>query len=307
MGLLDGLLGPPSVMPPTPPPGAPARPRSPPSSDGSSNSEQQCPTGSGDTKQRPLPQQRAVKQAPQLEEGNIPKDEEERRATTRAGAGRGRYHTARGGVTGSSSVRYASAKGKASSRFQAMTARDAEQEAAERARELRRRDSARRTARRAASSRTPLPSSRPPQAAWRKLPSGLSAAERSSGAPQLDDLWAQVEQQVTGLGGPPMPQEQDETVYGSQRPLTAKERQYQAEKMEEIAARKRLIQMREQEKERKAVAKYEMKRKELEGYRKAAIRPKSELKAEQERAKAIRERLNAVREREQAWRERVTA
>lgn len=259
---------------------------------------------------QPAPSAPLKKHAQQQEEGSVAVDEEERRAKRRAGGG-GRYNTARGPVTGKSygtTARYASSKGKASARFQAMTARDAEREARDRAREMSRRESARKTARRAALNRTPLPTTQPVQPAWRKYPMGQSAAAGDPGQ-QLDDVWDQVEQEyaMTRFGLPPQPQEQTKQTFGSQRPLSSKERAYQIEKMEENAARRRLHQLKEQEKERLAIAKHEARQKELERYRKAQQRPKNELKENQARAKAVRDRLGAVQERERAWRDRVAA
>ena len=349
MNFFGSMLGPPTIMPspppldmpPTPPqPPAPAETSSPQSSISSTFS---LPTGESSVGHksalaRPIAkkapqdeellkevlkqqqQQTPVKHAQQQEEGHAPRDEDERRASY---LGAHRFNTARGGsssgqLTGSS-ARYASPKGKASSRFQAMTARDAERDAADRAKELKRRESARLTARKASASRTPLPSSRPPPAAWRKLPNGQSLADmhvagRASASPQLDELWEKAEDSSYHLGLPPQPQEQlQEPVYGSERQPTAKERRFQADKMEQIAVRKRLIALREQEKERKAIFKYEARQKELQHYRKAAQRPKNELKASQDKAKEIRERLNEKmrqemeQEREEAWKQRATA
>jgi len=216
----------------------------------------------------------------------------------------------------SNTARYASGKGKASSRFQAMTARDAQREEMDRQHELTRRETARKTARRAALNRTPLPSSRPAAPAWRKYPGGRSAAISAStfgdgdvdwhGKSQLDELWENAwDPNWLERANIPQPHEQAQETYGSQRPLTAKERQYQAEKMDEIEARKRLQRQKDYAKERKAIAKYEARQKELEHYRKAQQKPKSDLKLSQEKARAIRERLNQVQEREKAWRERV--
>eukprot|EP00322_Chrysochromulina_rotalis_P030235 CAMPEP_0115883034 /NCGR_PEP_ID=MMETSP0287-20121206/29341_1 /TAXON_ID=412157 /ORGANISM="Chrysochromulina rotalis, Strain UIO044" /LENGTH=129 /DNA_ID=CAMNT_0003339189 /DNA_START=12 /DNA_END=401 /DNA_ORIENTATION=+ len=125
---------------------------------------------------------------------------------------------------------------------------------------------------------------------------------------QIDQVWEEVEIQHLShqLGLPPQPQHQEQ-IYGSQRPLTAKERRMQIEKMEEIAARRHLREHKEYEKERRAVAKYEMRQKELQHYRKAQQRPKDELKEKQAKARELQGRLSAVRERELAWRERVTA
>ena len=257
----------------------------------------------------------ATKHKPQ-EETHVAKDEEERLATRKNTKGTARqYMTARNGSVGRS-ARYMSPKGKTSTRFASMTARDAEEEVAQRRKEMRHRASARNSARKAIESarQAPIPTTRPAPAQWRKFPSGHSAAKSANGSgqssSQLDDAWEAAGEELAGH--PPRAQEQriHQPKFGSERPMTAKERAYQLEKQMEIRAKKKLADMREYEKERRAIHKYEMKQKELDYMRKnphKKVNPHDELVQKQMKAKEIRERLQMVQERERAWRERIMA
>lgn len=192
-------------------------------------------------------------------------------------------------------------KGKHSARFSAMTARDEAAEHGQRQAELSRRASARFSARRAALNRTPLATTKPKAAEWRKYPSGQTPGEQP-----VDQVWSEVAEAYEGR--PPQPQEQNQQVYGSQRPLSAKERQYQIEMAEERRARKRLQAIKEQAKEKKAIQKFTEKQRELAYMRGKAkmAKPSTEGYARKHKAKEIRDRLQAVQERERAWKERVT-
>ena len=176
-----------------------------------------------------------------------------------------------------------STRGKASSRLAAMTARDEAAELAARKAFITARISARRSARSASEQfrASPLPTTSRPSPEWRKYP------DARPGVGDTNQLWAAA----GSPGSPPQAQHQDEKpVYGSQRPLSAQEQRFQMEKSMERKARKRIAELKAQERERLAVEELESKRRrhdllraKEQRQRSARGMPKSERKAAQAR------------------------
>lgn len=295
MGVFDHLMGSASPMWAPPLPATPAL-RGP-----AEDAKHPLPTGAHAAAGLSAGAAPAKMKQPQADESALPVDEGEQKATRRHGGGR--FATARGTGKGYMSPKKGGTK--QSARFAAMSAREAEAERAKRQHELTRRESARRSARKAIESRPLLPTTSPPPAQWRKYPAGRP------GAVQVDHVWEAVdeayeeEREAAGRAGrPPMKQVQRREAYGSQRPLSAKERQYQLEKQLENRARRQLDAWKADQKEKAALRKHEQKERELTFMRAPT---KSDLRLKKERAQELRNRLYAVQEREAAWRQRIAA
>jgi hypothetical protein len=135
-----------------------------------------------------------------------------------------------------------------------MSARDAEAEHRTRQSVISARLSAGRLAKRAAAARAPLEKRTPPSPGWRPV-----RQER-----ELDKLW----EEATDLSrdrmlaaGASSPQQQDTApLYGSQRPLSQKERSYQLQKAMERRERRRRDEMSAQQSEQQAAHELEVKR-----------------------------------------------
>ena len=156
--------------------------------------------------------------------------------------------------SGSPSARhYMTPRTKVSTRLKAQTARDAERERHDRAAVASARQSARLSAKHmhATARERPLKTETPPPQHWRQWPSGTPEAR------DVNHLWAEAEANALGTAGSITPQGQSpaspQPLFGSQRPLSTKERGYQLEKAMEQRARRHMQELKAQAMEQEAV------------------------------------------------------
>lgn len=248
----------------------------------------------GDTKQHGAMEQ---KQRGELEEESVPGQEDEGRPTTAGRGGGGRFATARAGASGSTPG-FMTSKGRLSTRYTMMSARDAALEEVEKEEEKTKRLAARKGARKThrMAALHPLVTSRPKPQRWVKRADDWKR-EAEQACLEAHHVWGEVPkeaQKIAAAGLPPRPYAQVKSkVQGGA--LSEQERAYQLESLLANRERKRLAAVKARVKEARANEQYDENRRRLEWYHtqreKAAtpMRP-DERKVAQERLAALPDR-----------------